>query len=249
MLSGEWPKNCYFSTAPHTSAIHMSTLFFVHIPKTAGTSFREAAVAKWGKRKVLTDYGKKRHTSSVVAKLIHKNGDLEAFARFLEKSKPKLFCGHTPAWRYSEIFDRQNILTIFRDPVERVVSHYQTAVRFQNYQGTLDQFIQLPDFINLQSIYVKKCTLDDFGFVGITERYNDSLRLINHQYGLDLPCLERNTFRTEVDKKLHRDSLDAATLEKIQELNKLDIELYNKACEIFDQRFRSTFTEPDTLRQ
>ena len=40
------------------------TLLFVHIPKTAGTSFRNAAINNVGQEKVIQDYGVKANETS-----------------------------------------------------------------------------------------------------------------------------------------------------------------------------------------
>ena len=77
-------------------------LFFVHIPKTGGTSFCLAAEAYFGEDNLIYDYGKKsKKTSDVIHDYCYKNDDLYGLSQALSKSGTKMIAGHTPAAKFS----------------------------------------------------------------------------------------------------------------------------------------------------
>lgn len=217
----------------------MQPLFFVHIPKTAGTSFREAALRAWGESAVLNDYGDSVHTSDAVARLLHHQQDHAAFANYMAAHRIRMFCGHTPARRYAALFEPERIITFVRDPVARVVSHYHTAVRYQNYAESLETFCHQDDFINLQSIYLRDQKLDSLGFVGITENYTESLFWLNQQHRWLLKPLTRNLHRTGRSAADYRADIPAALYEEIKRLNASDQAIYEEACALFKVRSRN----------
>ena len=69
------------------------------------------------------------------------------------------------------------LCTFLRNPVEQVISrwayHKSNAI---NYKGSVVDFAKW-GFVNMQSKYLKGSTLDDFDFVGITERFPDSMKI------------------------------------------------------------------------
>lgn len=85
--------------------------------------------------------------------------------------------------------------------------------------------------------------LQEFALVGITERFQDSVSLLNFIFGW-YPTAEYQNLR--VSKSGQEDELDQATIDTILEVNQLDLELYQEAQKIFESQFASMV---QTLRQ
>ena len=76
------------------------TFIFVHIPKTAGTSFRHSAAQSL---KCVWDYGTNSpETSEIIKETVYSNR-YEAFRDYLEREKVDLIAGHFPASKYMNI--------------------------------------------------------------------------------------------------------------------------------------------------
>jgi len=78
--------------------------------------------------------------------------------------------------------------------------------------------------------------LELFGFVGLTERYDESIELINYYYNIGIEKLHMNKSK---ESGITVNDLDNNTLDIIKKENSNDIALYQKACEIFDKRLKS----------
>lgn len=217
----------------------MDTLFFSHIPKTAGTSLRLAAIKRFGERRVVSDYGPTRHTSAIVSDLVHEKQDYYAFRQYLEHRRVRLLAAHAPMRYYRRIFPSANIVTFVRDPVERIVSHYHTAVKFQQYPHTLVRFCREEKYQNLQSAYFEQMPPELVGFVGITERYEESLQVLRAQYGHAFVQLTLNRTAHKDRQSSHASQLDDWTVNLIREQNQKDLALYQTCCELFETRLQA----------
>ena len=98
-----------------TAPLHPETILFMHIPKTAGTAFREAMVGNYKHSQVAYLYP---HPPGF---LVSDLGvlPLEQRARF------RLVMGHFQYGIHEFLPQEYTYVTIVRDPVERVVSHYR----------------------------------------------------------------------------------------------------------------------------
>jgi hypothetical protein len=88
-----------------------------------------------------------------------------------------------------------------------------------------------------------KQRLAAFEFVGVTERFTESVSLMCHTFGWPEPSKPPHVHKT-ASRGLTPESLAAGTLAKIQDLTRLDTELYRFACALFESRytdFRSRF--------
>ncbi|WP_341938837.1 sulfotransferase family 2 domain-containing protein [Marinimicrobium sp. C2-29] len=213
----------------------MSALFFVHIPKTAGTSFRAAAIAAWGKRNVVRDYGPDApETSDVVHRYIYDGQDHWSLYERMRATDTKLLCGHVLAKKYVPGMGVHNTITFFRDPVQRLYSEYQHFVRHRKYKGTFRDFYSQPRIINVQLRHVRDLPLRAMGAIGITERYQESLEIVNHSYRLNFQALVKNNYRELLDCE---HEISQEDLEQIQTLHAKDLELYQQACDLFNERW------------
>ena len=162
--------------------------FFVHIPKTAGTSFRKAAEVYLGKDKLAYDYGPESLiTSRAVQKHLYslEIEDRAGLYKHWLNERVSFVSGHMPVARFVDRTGVSGIITFLREPLKRAYSEFLHLRRNDGYKGSFRDFFmcQRP---NHQSHMLSGLPLQALGFVGITERYEHSLRLINHQFGWDL---------------------------------------------------------------
>lgn len=209
-------------------------LLFIHIPKTAGTSFRLAAQACFGTESSFFDYSP---NSSETSKLIHQftdaGQDLYILQQAFKKHNGIFLSGHIPATKFAPIFASLDTITFVRSPVDQVLSHYHHYVRFNNYQQNLEYFINEKRFQNIHTRMLAGRNLEFFGFIGITEYFSQSIRLINDYYNINLKTLRTNVSEEtpEVREKIPDD-----LIELIKSVNSDDLKLYQKAKSIFSNR-------------
>jgi hypothetical protein len=219
----------------YKSGKHIPLYFFMHIPKTAGTSFRIMLNRPFRRTHILPSQ-----------KEMHKNKsgyiNLEEFAaehpwRF---SRIRMFIGHEKLGA-EDIFQREQVhhLTFLRDPVQRCISAVKHKKRMEPgmADSSPEEIVQRfrHSFKNLQTSYFTPDLLhepDDirleraiqrmkqFMFVGITESFDESIRLLRKKTNWNLgPIITHNKAKTEV--VFPQDLLD-----QFQEWNQLDEQLY-----------------------
>lgn len=212
----------------------MSPIFFVHIPKTAGTSFRKAAEQLFGSERVLYDYSPSAaETSSLVRKYIYEEKDLLGFYRTLCNNHVSFLSGHVNANKFVYLFSVSQTVTFVRDPVQRLVSEYQHFVRHHGYEGDLPSFYRKPHFVNRQAKILQNVPLEAIGLIGLNEAYEDSLAMFNQRYGLNVQSVDMNMGRAD---KTTSYELPKEQLEELTALNEQDIRLYRRAVHLFEQR-------------
>jgi hypothetical protein len=200
---------------------------FLHIPKTAGTSFRRAAADRFGAERILKDYGPDAaETSEILRKTVLESGDPVEIIRVARQTKAAMLTGHLNVTRYMGIFGLLNTVTLLREPVARVVSHFRHAVRHLGFEGSIMHFAEQPQFRDLQARLVARLDPALFGLVGTTERYDDFLAGLEHAWGWSLDGMKVNV-GDELGKL--RVSLSDAEQEKIRNWNSMDYRLYDKA--------------------
>ena len=234
----------------------MDKLRFLHIPKTAGSTFKKILVHQ---------YRGKGHFKFTGENPV----DIRRF-RELSKEDQKavdLFTGHAPLFTGLPEADEIPIITILRDPVERVKSFCQHVSegkspylqkQFPPESFSLNEFLysKNKEISNLQTrmlvdyekyrekasiksispIAMKERALDNlFNRItcyGIQEYFDESMILFTSRLGWHMPFYEYRN-RKNMKRLLN---FEDHHIEKIQELNSIDIEVY----EIAKRRFIST---------
>lgn len=207
-------------------------LIYLHIPKTAGTSFRISAEHYFGPSNVLNDYGENSPaTSQDILDAFYSKQD-EKLLREKGLSK-KFLTGHFTLAKYREVFPDSPVVTFFREPVARVISEYMHFVSHYSFEGSLQEFYGRKQFQNQQARALSGALPTDLDFYGFTESYSDSLDRFNIRYGTKFPVATLN------QGKYNGGTLDLATpaeVEEIRELNGEDLRIYEYAVEHYDQQ-------------
>ena len=218
--------------------------YFLHIPKTAGTSFRFSLYNYFSPKLVYP------HT---VEYYLKNKSQYISWSDFIEQEsgnfphRKKLLIGHfglNPLDHYHEHLPKT--LCFLRDPVKRVIStvvyHQQKKRKFANM--TIDQILDkhLLREGNLQSIYFgydlqkdnRQETLDNLKkleFVGISEQFDRSLKLCNRIFNWDLkPVKPRNVGKYKISNFTNEQ------INRIKNSTNIDRILYNTAVDIFNRR-------------
>lgn len=210
----------------------LEPVFFVHIPKTAGTSFRKAACDFLGKDAIVRDYGlKSPETSECVKKYCYESFDFLSMHSYMKAQGKALYSGHVHLSPAKAVFSSKNIVTFVRDPVKQVVSHFNHYSRWYDYKGSRTDFIANKGFKNLQSRHLAGMPLQLIGLIGITEQYDDSIKLYNH--------LTQHNFKVRVDN-INDAKPFGEVNEQVESLiekeNQQDKKLYDFSRELFNQR-------------
>lgn len=207
----------------------------LHIPKTGGTSFSDVLERAYP-GEVAFFYREKNKLTHPKLKDHTRLRDPELLME-LEADGIKVLHGHAPGrWFLKSIPDQRRFWTWVRDPVERVISAYYYLVQ-RGQRGragsekvkdrTLEEYARDEKNQNIQHRVLTGMDLSKMGFVGVTERFDDSLNMLGlSQHVLPKPR-NRNKTKAEVDPELKK---------LIAELNAEDMALYEEAVRLFEQR-------------
>lgn len=172
-------------------------LISVHLPKTAGLSFRASLEEHYGERfhfdyadYPLNQAEQDRHSSALSA------GQCLEVEDFRHVS---CIHGHFLPVKYrplEQAFECRYI-TWMREPVARLISHYhywfrsydpqspETSAlhrRVVEEQWTLEQFCLSEELRNVYSAFLWRFPLEHFEFIGITEFFDEELRYFSTQF-------------------------------------------------------------------
>jgi len=209
----------------------------IHIPKTAGTSFREALERRFGHNRVVRDYGPQADATSplVLEHVYNATGAEDGRGRLIgamRNGPGKILMGHFALEKYAQFFEPEKIIAFVRDPLVRICSEYLHRVKHGMFEGSLHRFFEIPAFQNQQAKMLRG--LSEESFVGVTERYNDALMRINAANDWNLPRLKKNIGRKGGGRKL-AESLSTVELDYFYKVNQQDMDLYEEARQRFDK--------------
>jgi hypothetical protein len=213
----------------------------IHIPKTAGKSFRLRLEAAYGAR-MLSDYADWIGLDSpeVLAQRAEQAAKMRARRDDIARDYDLIY-GQFIADKYLGQFPATEFTAFFREPCQRAVSHYEFLLRHPDLDHPLVRRFHetrppLPELLkavpNYQSIYVGRLSIEDFAMVGLTEQYERSVALFEAVFRRKLPP---ETERANVNP--HRNNavyaIDPAVKQAVETYSPADVELYRRACERF----------------
>lgn len=210
----------------------------VHVPKTAGTTFREALQRVFGDDLRL-DYDDRP--------LAHSRWDRRttalrhAITSAGKQGVARCVYGHYLPVKYATT--RQVRFCVWlRDPVQRVVSRYQHYLRRVQHEAhharwglvpglSLEQFARLPHYQNTYAEYFWLFPLRRFDFIGIVEDYDAELDRFAMRFGIEARLLAGVDHNRNPDKTHASYQVDASDERMIRACNARDVELYARARE------------------
>lgn len=256
------PKNIhqYFNVVP--PALRPRQLAFMHIGKTAGTSFHHLI-------------------RNALPEALTFNGGPEQYDVMTpEQLEPfDLLLGHFSFHHSMKFRPNKYLLTFLRDPVERVLSNYHFLKSWGGYvdatnedmirasrELSLNGFLQSPlpqvraVVENHQTYFFgsdwrasrteapealfqrARENLHSLQFIGLTERYAESIAMLYDDLGFSgTPSVTRLNVTPE---RPPADELSPEDRSMIEDLNSLDIRLYEQAKLIFEKRVERFKTFP-----
>jgi len=211
----------------------MKDMFFIHIPRTGGGTFTGKIISLIGKQ--IPGWTQlKQHNRNLEYKL--SIGDSDAYYP-MSTGHHNCVHGH---FTYHESYKQGFLCTMVRDPVDRILSKYtwhRTYVKDNSI--TYMKFITDTswDFHNMQTKFFNGATVDDFDFIGIMERYEESVDLFFRKLGLK-NIMEKEWYRPRghyTNQSFFKYTPTDEEIEIVKERNQQDIDLYNKTLEKFER--------------
>lgn len=220
----------------------------LHLPKTAGMSFRRSLQDYFGKSLVphydyplnYPEYERCRNALQTAIKIAEHEGE-----------PPKCIHGHFLPVTYLLLAVKRDLkfITWMRNPVDRAVSHYNFWVKVYDPElappllkkmaeenWSLERFCLGEEFRNIYSQYLWGFPFERFDFIGIAESYDDDLAYFSREYLDDsLVSYSENV----AEKKGGRYEIDADLRKRIEAHHSKDMELYEKALQLQKLRTQS----------
>lgn len=216
-------------------------LYFAHVPKTAGTSFYA----------VLDNYFAADQICPWNTPDFLESEPREQWQGY------QLYRGHF-GWLLHELLEQEPwMITMMRDPLQREISAIHHGMRDvemrKHLPATLCEFVRLPDapgrmakayrdFLakNVRGttdewIHSAKQALDDCVFVGLTERFDDSMALLAYKLGW---WPSEHVEPHNVKPKVQRDAIPEDTLAILREAVGPTYELYEHSVARFERDLR-----------
>lgn len=182
----------------------------LHIPKTGGTTLRNMVYNHF-------DHAGIYPTES---ELLENNGGYLSKKYLIDNpklDKKNMIFGHYGIGFVSEKFPKATTLCFLRNPIDRILSHVSHILNDpkKSYtdpndviEGEKDKIINLQSrilgFNTATNNYNRvKFSLDNIDFVGLTEEFSTSIKLLNSMFGWQLQEIEPlNTKKLSVFEKL-----------------------------------------------
>lgn len=240
--------------------------WFLHIPKTAGSSFRADLARR------LNPHDSVVLIDPALEGFKGRRRELEAMRLFIQRNSERplrLGMGHVQRRNLGPILAGTRpvrLITMLRDPVARVISDFRYArtpahpayqqfiakfPRFEDYldssgsQNKMVAFLRLDDTETVPAIAQRMAR--EFAFIGFTEHYSASIRLLDRVLGIDRQDSQASFERKTLSSADNQIEDLEAWHDRIVASNFQDISLYELLWEQMSLMFRS-LSEPDLAR-
>ena len=205
-------------------------LLSVHIPKTAGVSFRKMLSRLYGP-------GFVQYYWEIS----------DAWGRIRSDIPPEATCihGHFAAHVLADRYPEASLVTWVREPVERVASSYYYRLRSPDWRHpvsvelheknlSLVEYAALDEVRNEMTRFFGERRPEDFAFIGLVEEIDDSIGKFLARF--DLPTMPIPRENSNPDRQTPRYEISESEREQILDLNQLDWSLYQSCLGCQERR-------------
>lgn len=216
----------------------------IHVPHTAGTSFRMLLREFYGERLFL-DYGDWVGYNTRGSMRRRERRSIE-----ISKKKNELLRdfnaihGHFTADKYRRILAQASFAAFFRDPFQQTVSDFECMKRYPNIRHPalkvfhdlkpdIVEYIRCPIFQTSQMEFLGSLSLSDLEFVGLTEEFEISVELFNRTFGAKLSATYQANVNPNGNGRPY--PIDHDLRKEIARYRSSDVELYERAKERFSR--------------
>jgi len=238
-------------------------LFFFHVMKTGGVTFRRILASVYGTGfKVCYD-----PTATSIEASLPDTQAIEFHSFHFKGQLAHMHSGLTSNDRW-DILEGQDCFTMLREPVDQVISLYYYLLRRRiliepvylarglRFPETFEQFLDEIYHFNLQTAFLAdkhqldtlsaanqadlaraKATLTRLKMhVGLTERFGDSMNIFEHVTGRQIPGSVIHNENRNPDR-VPVEAISLKLRDRIREQSALDVELYEFGREMFLEDF------------
>lgn len=238
-------------------------IIFLHIPKAAGSTLRTIIRRQYSTSQV--------HIVSSVPDLQQSISQFRS-PPLSERAEIRCLMGHGTHGLHDELSGSTEYLTMFRHPVSRVLSNYYYVRRSPEHRlhekVTKDE-MSLPEYVSSgvnavldnqivrdvtgmkagdskpdeETLQQAKSNLDEqFGVVGLVERFDESLLLMKRRYGWsDVSYRKRNV----TSSRPRKEDLPSDLIQEIEERNHLNTDLYQYAARKLNRELQQIQLGPE----
>lgn len=213
----------------------------IHIPKTAGSTFKKVLLQVYGHDNVILDYPTPQKRRYQALENLH--------------NRTKVIHGHFPANKYDEYYPEARQIIWLRNPIIALFSryyflknvgqtHYVSKMHEylqQDKNVDLIQFAEIPENQNLiTNKYIKGTNLTDFYFIGIQEFFETDIKEVKEMLkwpGFAVSYKNQNT-SLEYQQSLQELLENKSIISQLTKLNQQDLEIYQEALILREKRLR-----------
>lgn len=225
-------------------------LVSLHLPKTAGSSFRASLQEHFGEGLRL-DYGDMPMNTPEKER---NRAALRQGLRHILAPPRHVACvhGHFLPLKYRWCRGAR-FLTWMRDPIERLASQFHywkrnygphnvsiLQTRLVEEDWSFERFCLGPEFHNLYRKYLWRFPVERFAFIGITEHYEEDLEYLGARL-LGVPLANRSENRNPEQVSSYFEDPDLRR--RVEEHHAEDVELYRRALEMRVRRMEGVARE------
>jgi hypothetical protein len=219
----------------------MNPVIFVHIPKACGTTLIKL-LYRWCSREEIYEVGTKPRETQMT--------DLRG------QPGVRLILGHATFGLHETLAEPARYITILREPIERVISHFHYASRTPEHHlhqqiraGEIDLFQLAKLTANLQTRYLgglvedvpdertldraKENVMQHFAMAGVAERFDEAIVLLHRIFEKRLlPFANENV----ASRRSSADTLSSDDLRVLRSHHELDYALYDFVRARFEEQ-------------
>lgn len=223
----------------------INSILSVHFPKAGGSSLKSSLKKALPRHEFLEQYNDDPIVKESLCNKSLIQSQQEAYHNLKDKKNPYIIHGHFPAKKFN-LLDFDARISIVRHPIswaislnnywnqlaDKGMSGHSLFVKFKKERPSIEEFFENYEVLRtcLSGSYFTKDDIYNFDFIGIHEKYSESIVKIGKI--LEVNLTERRSNVTK-RKKIKQKDLNPKTLNRLYELFHQDIKLYEQIVNRF----------------